>query len=139
MSWIRTTSDALSAVPAPDHSFRNRLVISLLLVSAFVVILNETVMNVALPDLMKDPHGHQGVPVWIPITAGGREPRRTGLASVGPAARRRGLARPTSLPLGRDRGLLHRGGYSRCVRLWGALSLLLVVGAFFVRKPATEG
>lgn len=57
MSDIRTTSDAPSdapSVPAPDHSARNRLVISLLLVSAFVVILNETVMNVALPDLMKD-------------------------------------------------------------------------------------
>nr|WP_285117460.1 MDR family MFS transporter [Leifsonia sp. fls2-241-R2A-40a] len=50
---MRTTSDA-PTVSAPDHSVRNRLVISLLLVSAFVVILNETVMNVALPDLMKD-------------------------------------------------------------------------------------
>ena len=33
---------------------RNRLVISLLLVSAFVVILNETIMGVALPRLMED-------------------------------------------------------------------------------------
>jgi DHA2 family lincomycin resistance protein-like MFS transporter len=33
---------------------RNRLVISLLLVSAFVVILNETIMGVALPRLMDD-------------------------------------------------------------------------------------
>jgi len=33
---------------------RNRLVISLLLVSAFVVILNETIMGVALPHLMSD-------------------------------------------------------------------------------------
>ncbi|HEY9476812.1 MAG TPA: MFS transporter, partial [Microbacteriaceae bacterium] len=33
---------------------RNKLVISLLLVSAFVVILNETLMAVALPHLMRD-------------------------------------------------------------------------------------
>ncbi len=33
---------------------RNRLIINLLLVSAFVVILNETVMSVAIPHLMKD-------------------------------------------------------------------------------------
>jgi DHA2 family lincomycin resistance protein-like MFS transporter len=33
---------------------RNRLIINLLLVSAFVVILNETVMGVAIPHLMKD-------------------------------------------------------------------------------------
>src|SRR6185437_7601393 len=40
---------------APDHpayAARNRLVISILLVSAFVVILNETIMNVAIPRLM---------------------------------------------------------------------------------------
>lgn len=40
--------------PTEDHSDRNRLVIGLLLVSAFVVILNETLMIVALPHLMKD-------------------------------------------------------------------------------------
>lgn len=33
---------------------RNRLIINLLLISAFVVILNETVMGVAIPHLMKD-------------------------------------------------------------------------------------
>ncbi|WP_085483802.1 DHA2 family efflux MFS transporter permease subunit [Agreia pratensis] len=38
----------------PALAGRNRLVISLLLVSAFVVILNETIMSVALPVLMKD-------------------------------------------------------------------------------------
>ncbi|MGZ9809639.1 MDR family MFS transporter [Pseudoroseicyclus sp. H15] len=37
-----------------DHSARNRLVITLLLVSAFTVILNETIMSVALPRLMAD-------------------------------------------------------------------------------------
>ena len=51
MSDIRTTSAPTDSEP---DSSRNRLVISLLLVSAFVVILNETVMNVALPDLMAD-------------------------------------------------------------------------------------
>lgn len=35
---------------------RNRLIINLLLVSAFVVILNETVMSVAIPHLMDDLH-----------------------------------------------------------------------------------
>ncbi|MDN4639965.1 DHA2 family efflux MFS transporter permease subunit [Agreia sp. PsM10] len=38
----------------PALAGRNRLVISLLLVSAFVVILNETIMSVALPVLMTD-------------------------------------------------------------------------------------
>ena len=33
---------------------RDRLIINLLLISAFVVILNETVMGVAIPHLMKD-------------------------------------------------------------------------------------
>jgi DHA2 family lincomycin resistance protein-like MFS transporter len=43
-----------NAAPAEDHSARNKLVIGLLLVSAFVVILNETIMGVALPHLMAD-------------------------------------------------------------------------------------
>lgn len=37
---------------AEDHSARNRLVITLLLISTFVVILNETIMGVAVPKLM---------------------------------------------------------------------------------------
>lgn len=37
-----------------DHAARNRLVISLLLISTFVMILNETIMSVALPCLMTD-------------------------------------------------------------------------------------
>lgn len=41
-------------LPVEDHSARNRLVIGLLLVSAFVVILNETIMGVAIPHLMAD-------------------------------------------------------------------------------------
>lgn len=39
---------------ALDERARNRLVIGLLLASAFVMILNETIMGVALPHLMKD-------------------------------------------------------------------------------------
>lgn len=37
-----------------SNSSRNKLVIGLLLVSSFVVILNETIMSVALPQLMED-------------------------------------------------------------------------------------
>ncbi|WP_404799623.1 MDR family MFS transporter [Arthrobacter pullicola] len=42
------------AAPADLHAGRNRLVIGILIVSAFVVILNETIMSVALPTLMAD-------------------------------------------------------------------------------------
>ncbi|MDH6235472.1 MDR family MFS transporter [Cryobacterium sp. CG_9.6] len=45
------TVDAATLV---DNSKRNSLVIGLLLASAFVVILNETIMGVALPNLMTD-------------------------------------------------------------------------------------
>ncbi len=47
-------ADAPASAPsdAPDHAARNRLVIGLLLASAFVVILNETIMSVAIPRLM---------------------------------------------------------------------------------------
>ncbi|MFZ4894949.1 MDR family MFS transporter [Plantibacter sp. Mn2098] len=50
------TGDATAPVAevAPDHSSRNTLVIALLLTSTFVVILNETIMGVALPRLMHD-------------------------------------------------------------------------------------
>jgi len=47
-----TSGPDTGAEPAPDHSARNRLVIGLLLVSTFVVFLNETIMTVALPRLM---------------------------------------------------------------------------------------
>jgi DHA2 family lincomycin resistance protein-like MFS transporter len=46
---VETTSPPAERLPA-----RDKLVISILLVSAFVVILNETIMNVALPRLMED-------------------------------------------------------------------------------------
>ncbi len=45
--------DSAQGLPnEPDHTARNRLVIWLLLGSTFVVILNETIMTVALPRLM---------------------------------------------------------------------------------------
>ena len=47
---VRATSDGDDAALAA----RNKLVIGLLLVSAFVVILNETIMGVALPSLTRD-------------------------------------------------------------------------------------
>ena len=46
---LRTKKPEPARLPA-----RDKLVISILLVSAFVVILNETIMNVALPRLMED-------------------------------------------------------------------------------------
>ena len=42
-----------TSAPPADLAARNRLVIALLLVSGFVVILNETIMGVALPNLME--------------------------------------------------------------------------------------
>ncbi|TFC93593.1 MULTISPECIES: MDR family MFS transporter [Cryobacterium] len=62
---VPTTADIIPGTDAAAHpvdasvadaalSSRNRLVITLLLVSTFVVILNETIMGVALPRLMSD-------------------------------------------------------------------------------------
>src|ERR1044072_8713019 len=48
-----------------DHSARNKLVIGLLLVSAFVVILNETIMGVALPHLMADLRISASLAQWL--------------------------------------------------------------------------
>lgn len=44
---------------------RNQRVISLLLVSAFVVILNETIMGVAIPHLMADLHVEASAAQWL--------------------------------------------------------------------------
>jgi MFS transporter, DHA2 family, lincomycin resistance protein len=44
--------NATSLEAGAEHAARNKLVINLLLVSAFVVILNETIMSVAIPPLM---------------------------------------------------------------------------------------
>ena len=48
-----------------DTAGRNRLVINLLLVATFVVILNETLMAVALPRLMRDLHVTADAVQWL--------------------------------------------------------------------------
>jgi DHA2 family lincomycin resistance protein-like MFS transporter len=54
------------AVPvAADNTVRNRLVINLLLVATFVVILNETLMAVAIPRLMHDLNVTAGAVQWL--------------------------------------------------------------------------
>ncbi|GAA3740769.1 DHA2 family efflux MFS transporter permease subunit [Leifsonia bigeumensis] len=63
----------LDGVPATDSaaaesattSARNRLVIGLMLVSAFVVILNETLMGVALPVLMRELRVDANAAQWL--------------------------------------------------------------------------
>ncbi|MEP7313823.1 MAG: DHA2 family efflux MFS transporter permease subunit [Pseudomonadota bacterium] len=47
------------------HAARNRLVINLLLISTFVVILNETIMSVALPRLMVSLDVTAGAAQWL--------------------------------------------------------------------------
>jgi MFS transporter, DHA2 family, lincomycin resistance protein len=56
---------AAVATAEPSHAARNRLVIGLLLVSTFVVILNETIMSVALPRLMADLGVNAGAAQWL--------------------------------------------------------------------------
>lgn len=51
---VTSPSDLASQSETQALDKRNRLVIRLLLISAFVVILNETIMGVALPHLMED-------------------------------------------------------------------------------------
>jgi MFS transporter, DHA2 family, lincomycin resistance protein len=51
---VTSPSDLASPSETQALDKRNRLVIRLLLISAFVVILNETIMGVALPHLMED-------------------------------------------------------------------------------------
>ena len=66
------TDSTVTTAPAPVAPRGNapdaagtKLVISLLLVSAFVVILNETIMGVALPHLMKDLNITAGAAQWL--------------------------------------------------------------------------
>ncbi|SFV36259.1 MFS transporter, DHA2 family, lincomycin resistance protein [Devosia crocina] len=49
----------------PVNAARNRLVIGLLLVSTFVVFLNETIMSVAIPHLMTDLRVSAGTAQWL--------------------------------------------------------------------------
>ena len=65
-----STTPAPAAAPAPTPApdalaARNRLVIGLLLVSTFVVILNETIMGVALPSLMEGLFITAGARPWL--------------------------------------------------------------------------
>jgi len=67
---ISDSATSLSAdhVVAPvlaDAAGRNRLVINLLLVATFVVILNETLMAVAIPRLMRDLNVTAGAVQWL--------------------------------------------------------------------------
>ncbi len=66
----RVPDDRASRPGPPDDRLdpRARTVITVLLVSAFVVILNETIMSVALPVLMTDLQVSAGVGQWL--TAG---------------------------------------------------------------------
>src|SRR3954454_15283740 len=48
---IDTTDIAATPADHPSNAARNNLVINLLLVSAFVLMLNETMMNVAIPTI----------------------------------------------------------------------------------------
>lgn len=64
------TSDPTATAPGragldPALGARNNLVITLLLISAFVVILNETIMGVALPRLMDDLAITAGAAQWL--------------------------------------------------------------------------
>ncbi|KKB08826.1 major facilitator transporter [Devosia chinhatensis] len=54
-----------SLAETPDHTARNRLVIAILLVSTFVVFLNETIMSVAIPHLMVDLGVTAGAAQWL--------------------------------------------------------------------------
>ncbi|WP_309621114.1 MDR family MFS transporter [Salinibacterium sp.] len=49
----------------PDHSRRNGLVINLMLVATFVVILNETIIGVAIPRLMDDLNIAASTAQWL--------------------------------------------------------------------------
>jgi len=57
--------DNIAGPMAADTTGRNRLVINLLLVATFVVILNETLMAVAIPRLMRDFNVTAGAVQWL--------------------------------------------------------------------------
>lgn len=67
MSSFDQTAAAAQADASADEALtaRNRLVIALLLISAFVVILNETIMSVALPRLMTDLNVTASAAQWL--------------------------------------------------------------------------
>jgi MFS transporter, DHA2 family, lincomycin resistance protein len=64
-SAVESRADDVSAPAVADNSGRNQLVINLLLVATFVVILNETLMAVAIPRLMHDLNVTAGAVQWL--------------------------------------------------------------------------
>jgi DHA2 family lincomycin resistance protein-like MFS transporter len=64
-STANRSPDNLVASVVADTAGRNRLVINLLLVATFVVILNETLMTVAIPRLMRDFNVAAGAVQWL--------------------------------------------------------------------------
>jgi MFS transporter, DHA2 family, lincomycin resistance protein len=65
VSATNLSPDEAAAPAVPDTASRNRLVINLLLVATFVVILNETLMAVAIPRLMRDLNVTAGAVQWL--------------------------------------------------------------------------
>ena len=59
-----STDNVVGTTP-PDHSKRNGLVINLMLAATFVVILNETVIGVAIPRLMEDLNITASTAQWL--------------------------------------------------------------------------
>ena len=59
------STDAATTAAEAALGVRNRLVITLLLISTFVVILNETIMGVALPRLMEDLNISASAAQWL--------------------------------------------------------------------------
>src|ERR1700733_8202854 len=64
-SAAQPSPDDVLAPAVTDTVGRNRLVINLLLVATFVVILNETLMAVAIPRLMRDLNVTAGAVQWL--------------------------------------------------------------------------
>jgi DHA2 family lincomycin resistance protein-like MFS transporter len=62
---LDTPSGLSDSQGAPDHGARNRLVIGILMVSTFVVILNETILGVALPQFIKELHIEASAAQWL--------------------------------------------------------------------------
>jgi DHA2 family lincomycin resistance protein-like MFS transporter len=60
-----TFADAALAPSHPSNAARNSLVINLLLVSAFVVMLNETILNVAIPTIKDSLHVSASDAQWL--------------------------------------------------------------------------
>ena len=70
-SSAATATATATATAAAEAALgvRNRLVITLLLISTFVVILNETIMGVALPRLMEDLSISASAAQWLTGTS----------------------------------------------------------------------